>query len=318
MSGMGKLLRGETNIGFVRDSNRWFTGSGILVAVSLLAVLFLGLNFGVDFKGGVVATSANPADAAVGDVRSALAEAGVAAATIQLINGGESIKVQTGVLGPEAETQFIAAIADVTGTESVDVSVDSVGPTFGSLVARQALIAFAVFLGVVALYMTIRLEFKMAMVGLVALFHDLIITVGIYGLTGFEITPATVVAILTILGYSLYDTVVVFDKVEEYVESMDKSTYSTIVERAMNAVLARSLATSLTSLLPVGSILVVGSFILGAPALREFALALFVGMAAGTYSSVFLAGPMLARWKEGEEEWMEKIRRYGDRTGVPS
>lgn len=309
MTALHRLMRGETEIGFVRHANRWFLGSGAAILISILAVVFLHLNFGIDFRGGEALSASNPAGASVPDIRSAVTNAGGGDATVQLLNNGEAVRIQTEVLQPDQETALIAAVADVTGTEPAQVSADSVGPTFGSLVARQALIALVVFLAVVALYMTIRLELKMALVGLVALGHDLIITVGIYALTGFEVTPATVVAILTILGYSLYDTVVVFDKVDEFVGSMDKSTYGDIVERAMNAVLARSLATSLTSLLPVGSILLVGSFILGAPSLREFALALFVGMAAGTYSSVFLAGPMLARWKEGEEEWQEKRRR---------
>lgn len=314
MSAMGRLLRGETDIGFVRNSNQWFLASGILVGISLLALAVFGLNFGIDFRGGVAVQVSNAAGANVAEVRAALAEVGITEATIQLIDDGDAVRVQTGVLDPDVEVEFIAAIATVAGTEAGDVSVDAVGPTFGSLVARQALIALGVFVATVALYMTIRLEFKMAMVGLVALVHDLIITVGVYAISGFEVSPATVVAILTILGYSLYDTVVVFDKVDEFVGQMEKTTYSDIVERAMNAVLARSLATSLTSLVPVGSILVVGSFILGAPTLREFALALFIGMAAGTYSSVFLAGPLLARWKEGEEEWQEAQRRYGKRT----
>ncbi len=156
------------------------------------------------------------------------------------------------------------------------------------------------------LFISWRLEFKMALAGLAALFHDLLITIGVYALTGFAVTPATVVAILVILGYSLYDTVVVFDQVEELVEIEERKTYSEIVNQAMNSVLARSLATSLTSLLPVGSILFVGSFILGAPTLLDFALALFVGIAAGTYSSIFFAAPILATLKENEEEWQER------------
>jgi preprotein translocase subunit SecF len=146
----------------------------------------------------------------------------------------------------------------------------------------------------------------MAMAGIAALIHDLLITVGVYSLTGFNVTPGTVVAVLTILGYSLYDTVVVFDKVGELVETEEKTSYSDIVNRAMNLVLGRSLNTSLTSLLPVGSILFVGSFILGASTLLDFALALFVGIAAGTYSSIFVAAPLLATWKEREEQWVER------------
>jgi len=171
-----------------------------------------------------------------------------------------------------------------------------------------------VFLGVVALFISWRLEFKMALAGLSALLHDLVITLGVYAITGFPVTPATVVAILVVLGYSLYDTVVVFDKVEELVEIEEEKTYSEIVNQAMNAVLARSLATSLTSLLPVGSILFVGSFILGAQTLRDFALALFVGIAAGTYSSIFVAAPLLATWKEREEEWEDRADWVSRRT----
>lgn len=316
MSALRRILRGETEIGFVRDSRRWFIASGVLVGVSLLAVLVLDLNLGIDFRGGVSAQSPNPSGASVAEVRDAIGEVGVSQATIQLIEDGAAIRVQTSSLEGETEERFIAAIAAVTGVDAAEISVDSVGPTFGNLVARQALIALGVFLAVVALYMTVRLEMKMAAVGLVALLHDLAITVGVYALSGLEVSPATVVAILTILGYSLYDTVVVFDKVDEFVTTMDKSTYGDIVERAMNSVLARSLATSLTSLVPVGSILIVGSFILGAPTLREFALALFIGMAAGTYSSIFLAGPLLARWKSGEEEWQEREKRFGKRSAA--
>lgn len=318
MSGFGKILRGETEVGFVRNSNRWFRASAILVGLSMLGLIVFNLNFGIDFRGGVSAQAPNPGGATVAEVREAIGELGISQSTIQLIDDGAGVRVQTGFLDAGTETQFIDTVARVAGTTSPEVSVDAVGPTFGNLVARQALIALAVFLVVVALYMTVRLEMKMAAVGLVALIHDLAITVGVYAVSGLEVSPATVVAILTILGYSLYDTVVVFDKVEEFEKAMDKSTYGVIVERAMNAVLARSLATSLTSLVPVGSILVVGSFILGAPTLREFALALFIGMAAGTYSSVFLAGPLLARWKSGEEEWQERERRFGKRSAVGS
>jgi preprotein translocase subunit SecF len=172
----------------------------------------------------------------------------------------------------------------------------------------------AVFLGVVVIFISWRLEFKMAMAGIAALFHDLLITFGIYALTGFEVTPATVVAVLTILGYSLYDTVVVFDKVEELVEQDDRSTYSEIVNAGMNSVLGRSLNTSLTSLLPIGSILFVGSVFLGAATLGEFALALFVGIAAGTYSSIFVAAPLLSTWKEKEEEWGERAVKAARRS----
>ncbi|MFB3049694.1 MAG: protein translocase subunit SecF, partial [Acidimicrobiia bacterium] len=172
-----------------------------------------------------------------------------------------------------------------------------------------------VFLVVVSLFIAWRFEWKMAVAALVALFHDLAITGGIFALFQFTVSPATVIAILTIMGYSLYDTVVVFDKVDENVELMqDRATYTAIVNTSMNQVLMRSINTSLTSLLPVGSLLLIGSFALGAATLREFALALFIGIALGTYSSLFVAAPVLALWKEREEDWT-RARRRADRRG---
>ncbi len=256
----------------------------------------------------------NPAAADVAEVRSVLADIGVADATVQLLNDGASLRVTTNELDQSVENQAVDALSKVTGSDRAEISIEAVGPSFGSLVARRALLALAVFIGAVIIFISWRLEFKMAIAGIAALFHDLLLTVGVYSITGFLVTPATVVAVLTILGYSLYDTVVVFDKVEELVESEDGMTYSQIVNLSMNEVLARSLYTSLTSLLPVGSILFVGSFILGAPTLREFALALFVGIAAGTYSSVFVASPLLAAWKEKEDMWQDRAERIARRA----
>ena len=306
MSTWRRLNRGETTIDFVGHRRRWFIISAVLLTVSLGSLAFRQLSLGIEFIGGLGLQAPNPAGADVGEIRGALAEAGVEDATVQLLDDGASVRVTTPVLDPEIEKTTVEALAAVAGIDRLEVSIEAVGPSFGALVARRALIALAVFLGAVVLFISWRLEFKMAMTGIAALTHDLLITVGVYSIVGFIVTPATVVAILTILGYSLYDTVVVFDKVEELVELEEKSTYSQIVNLAMNQVLARSLNTSLTSLLPVGSILFVGSYILGAPTLREFALALFVGIAAGTYSSIFVAAPLLARWKEKEEAWRDR------------
>lgn len=248
----------------------------------------------------------NPARADVAEIRSALEGVGLADATIQLLDDGAAVRVTTRDLDRETEVAAIETLAVVTAAGRAEISIDSVGPTFGALVARRALTALAVFLGATILYIAWRLEFKMALAGVIALFHDLLLTIGIYSITGFTVSPATVVAVLVILGYSLYDTVVVFDKVDELVEIEEEMTYSELVNLAMNQVLVRSLATSLTSLLPVGSILVVGAFLLGAPTLADFALALFVGIAAGTFSSLFIASPLLALWKEKEPAWQER------------
>ncbi|MEX1038423.1 MAG: protein translocase subunit SecF [Acidimicrobiia bacterium] len=310
MSTWSKLRRSETNIDFVGLRKRWFVLSAVIISLALVSfALRGGLNLGIEFEGGFALQSPNSAGVDVATVRSTMEEVGIVGATIQELGDGESIRVLAGVSDAQVEAEAIAALAELTGVDRADVSISAVGPSFGALVLQRSLIALAVFLGAVILYISWRLEFKMAMAGIAALLHDLVITAGVYALTGFEVTPATVVAILTILGYSLYDTVVVFDKVEELVVEDEKSSYSTIVNNSMNSVLGRSLSTSITSLIPVGSILFVGAFILGASTLREFALALFVGIGVGTYSSIFVAAPLLATWKESEEEWQNRAEK---------
>jgi preprotein translocase subunit SecF len=309
MSGWGRLMRGETTIDFVGLRRRWLMISLFILVVSLAGLAVFRLNLGLEFVGGLAMQGPNPADAEVGEIREAMAGVGVAESTVQLLEEGEAVRVTTPELAPDTQNRAIEALVSVTGALRDDISIESVGPTFGALVARRALVALGVFLGAVIVFISWRLELKMALASLAALFHDLIITIGVYALTGFPVTPATVVAVLVILGYSLYDTVVVFDKVEELVELEEEKTYSEIVNQAMNSVLARSLATSLTSLLPVGSILFVGSLLLGAQTLRDFALALFVGIAAGTYSSILVASPLLAVWKEREPFWIERAER---------
>jgi preprotein translocase subunit SecF len=309
------INRGETRIDFVGRRRLWFRISAALVLVSLLSLAIRQLNLGIEFEGGLSVTSPNSAGANIEELRSVAVEAGVPNAIIQLVNDGSEVRLQAPAIDPEAERALLEGIARVTGTERTDISIEAVGPSFGALILRRSLLALVVFLGAVTLYMTWRMEWKMAVAGIAALIHDLILTTGVYSLTGFEVTPATVVAILTILGYSLYDTVVVFDKVGEFVHQYgDRMTYSDLVNRSMNLVLARSLNTSLVSLLPVGSILFVGAFVLGAATLEDFALALFVGIAASTYSSIFVAAPLLATWKEREDEWVGRRRKLSGRT----
>lgn len=310
MSGFSRLLRGETKIDFVGLRRRWYAVSAVLLVLSVLSLGVRRLDLGIEFVGGVAVQAENPAGAELADIRQALTEIGLGAARIQLIDDGAAIRVETETLDDARRNQLTAVVAELTGTPADDLSLRAVGPSFGGLVARQAVIALVVFLGAVALFISWRLQWKMAATGLVALVHDLVVVAGIYSITGFKVTPATVVALLTILGYSLYDTVVVFDKVEELEHDLaDKATYSQIVNRSMNQVLVRSLNTSLTSLLPVGSLLFVGSIAFGASSLQDFALALFVGIGSGTYSSVFVAAPLLAEWKEREPVWIEQRER---------
>ncbi len=271
----------------------------------------------MDFEGGVTVQVANETNASVSDMRQALGDIGLGDARIEFLDsldGSSAFRVRTPALDADLESQLVRTVAETAGVGIDETDLDSVGPTFGEEITNRAVQALVVFLIAVALFISWRFEWKMAGAGLVALFHDLIITVGVYALLGFEVTPATVIAILTILGYSLYDTVVVFDKVNENVETWsDKHTYSEVVNKAMNQVLMRSINTSMTSLLPVGSLLFIGSFLLGAGTLREFALALFVGIAAGTYSSIFVASPFLAAWKEREDYWQHHRRRLEGR-----
>ena len=309
MSVLTRMYRGETHFDFVGTSRKTLWVSLGLVAVSLLLLLVRPLNLSIDFTGGVAVTVENQSGADIGEVRSSLAAVGESGARVQLTGDG-FILIQTEALDAAAQDELVAVAADVAGVAINEVTIDAVGPTFGAEVTRAAIEALFVFLFIVALFITWRFEWKMAVAALAALFHDLIITSGLFAAFGFTVTPATVIALLTILGYSLYDTVVVFDKVTENVELMhDRYTYTEIVNTSMNQVLMRSINTSLTSLIPVGSLLFVGSFAFGAETLREFALALFIGIALGTYSSIFVAAPFLALWKEREPEWQTAAKR---------
>ena len=310
MTLLQRLYRGKTEFDFVGLARRrWFMVSGAALVICALSLGIRGLNLSLDFLGGIAVDVPNPAGADIGEIRDALGGMGLDDARIQLIDDGASIRVQTETVDNVVQDELTRVVADVSGSVIEDTNVESVGPTFGADITRRAIQALVVFLIVAAIFISIRFEWKMALSALAALVHDLLLTFGAYSIVGFEVTPATVVAILTILGYSLYDTVVVFDKVNENIaEHGDQLTITDIVNRSMNEVLMRSINTSLTSLLPVGSLLFVGSLLLGAGTLREFALALFVGIAAGTYSSLFIASPLLALWKEREEEWGR--RRY--------
>ncbi len=317
MSTFSRLYRAETKYDFVGGARRWLMISGTLIALSLLGFLIRGLNLNVDFEGGVTVQVANETESSVADMRDALTGIGLGDARIEFLDsldGSSAFRVRTQAVDQQLESTLVRTVAETAGVSIDETDVEAVGPTFGAEITRRAIQALVVFLIVVVLFISWRFEWKMAVAGLTALFHDLIITFGVYALIGFEVTPATVVAVLTILGYSLYDTVVVFDKVNENVESWaDKHTYTEVVNKAMNEVLMRSINTSMTSLLPVGSLLFVGSFLLGASTLREFALALFVGIAAGTYSSIFVASPLLAVWKEKEDYWQHHRRRLEGR-----
>jgi len=237
--------------------------------------------------------------------------AGETPSTVTII-GGDTIRIQTPALSTEASNALSAALADSFAVEEANIKVQLVGPSWGDEVTQNALRALLVFLVLVAIFLSIYFEWQMAIAALAALAHDVLITVGIYALSGFEVTPASVIGFLTILGYSLYDTVVVFDKVKENTKGIhggSRTTYSEAANLALNQTLVRSINTSIVALLPVLSILVVGVSLLGVGTLNDLALALFVGMLVGTYSSIFVATPFLCQMKERAAENIALAKR---------
>ena len=234
-------------------------------------------------------------------MRAVLVGVGIPDAKIVIV-GGTTLRVQTKDLTTAEQTKVREAIAGYAEVSPATVSISDVSATWGDQVSSKAWRALLIFFVVIALYLAIRFEFKMSVAAILAVVHDILITVGIYAITGFEVTPATVVAFLTILGFSLYDTVVVFDKIKENESSLGEraESYTDMANRSLNQVLMRSINTSFVALLPVASLLVVGVGIMGALSLRDFGLALFVGLMSGAYSSIFVATPILAWWKERE------------------
>jgi preprotein translocase subunit SecF len=258
-------------------------------------------------------------------IEAAVAEVVDVEATVSVTPGieGSSVSVVIDELPDSPRDEVTSRLADYAGQDIAEVSLNTVGPTWGDEVTKKALTALALFFLVLAVYLSLRFEFKMAMSAIVAVIHDIIFTIGIYSLVGFEVTPATVTAVLTILGFSLYDTVVVFDKINENTPGVgNQLSYAEMVDRSLNQVMMRSLSTSLVAVLPVASLLIIGSFILGATALEDFALALLTGLLIGTYSSVFVAAPMLCGWKERDPQYRAiRDRRAraaaSDATGPP-
>ena len=314
-----RLFRGETSFDFVGRWRRWFTISGIIILVGLISLGTRGLNFSIDFRGGTVWEV--PTTASVAEARAAVGAAvpGFGQSTIQVLTNTQThqrtiqVEAAAKVTGNATEVNKVTnALAAMAHVDPNEVQLNDIGPSWGSDISTKAIEAVIVFLIAVSIYIWLRFEGKMALAALVALVHDILITAGIYSLSGFQVSPDTVIAFLTILGYSLYDTIVVFDRVQENTRglaSTNRLTYSDTVNLSMNQVLARSLNTSLVAILPILSILVIGAWVLGATALQDFGLALFVGLAAGAYSSIFIASPLLALMKEREPRYAEIRRR---------
>jgi preprotein translocase subunit SecF len=316
---LSNIFHEQTNYDFVGPKKKWFAISGVIILIGLAALVLQGLNLGIDFKGGtsweVKVEGKKPTTASA---RSAVEASGVLDPGVQILNG-DTVRVEAKRTTVDEQITVRAALAQYANAQAADVSINDVGPTWGAEVSNKAVRALIFFFLAIAAYLSLRFEYKMAIAAIVAVVHDVLITVGAYAVTGFPVTPATVIAFLTILGFSLYDTVVVFDKVEENVAgigSTGRETYSGVVNRSMNEVLMRSLNTTITAVLPVLSLLLVGAYLFQAVTLKDFALALFIGLATGAYSSIFIATPFLALLKEKEPRYTALRQKLAGRAGT--
>jgi preprotein translocase subunit SecF len=317
----GRLYRGDVSVEFVGRQRLWYSISGVILGISVIALAVFGLNFSVDFKGGSVFQF--PAgSASITQVRQTVSAAGGGSDAIvqhvtNIQQNTDSWTVQTHQLTADQQNNVENAVAHAFHLNQGQISVQFIGPSWGSSISKKALEALIAFLVVIVIYLSIAFEWRMAVAALIALAHDIIITVGVYALLGFQVSPASVIGLLTILGYSLYDTVVVFDKVRENTAGLlgsARATYSQAANQALNQTLVRSINTSVIALLPVAAILFIGAGLLGAGELKDLALVLFVGMLSGTYSSICIATPVLADLKEREPQYRALAKRVAQRS----
>ncbi len=322
-----RLYRGETTFDFVGHRRTWFTISTLIIVAGIVSIILRGgLNLGIDFKGGTEWTVAAPGITQTQAVN-AVQAAGLTSPVVDLLGQGthQQLNVQANLnkLSPAAQkteqNKVQVALARLTHTtpENIANNRTQVGPTWGSQITDKAITALIIFFIVVGIYISIRFEPKMALAAFIAMIHDVLVAVGVYSIFNFQVTPDTVVAILTILGYSLYDTVVVFDRVRDNTKGIGATgrvTYTQLINLSMNQTLARSINTSLVAILPVLAVLLVGAQLLGATTLQDYGLALFVGLLSGAYSSIFIASPVLCMFKERESRWVAIAQRNAKRT----
>ena len=313
MKTLKSLYLGENPVNFPNLWKRAFIASMVVLIIGIGSFAFRGLNLGLDFEGGT-SYEVRSSSMTVSETREVLSSLGAADSRVQKV-GDDVIRVRSDLDDPQKAYELRELLENRIGEVE---TFEQVGPTWGSDVTNKAIKALLVFFVVVAVYLTIRLEWKMALGALVAVVHDIIISVGVYSFFQFEITPATVVAFLTIMGYSLYDTIVVYDKVREITGRLgatEKYSYTEMMNLALNRVAMRSINTSISSALPVLSLLVIGALIMGATTLQEFSVALLVGILVGSYSSIFLAASLVSRLKEKEERW-QQVRNRLEQKGI--
>jgi len=305
-----RLYNGEAGLDVVGHSRLIYKITAVVMLLCIGSIIFRGFNFGIEFEGGSSFKVPGHSQELT-PVRAAAEKAGAAVSSAQVV-GTDTILLRTGQLTNDETTAVKQAIAGAAGVQEQQVSEDAVSAAWGNDITDQALIALVVFLVAVVLFLAIRFQPKMAIGAMASLLHDIVLTAGVYSLIGFEVTPSTVIGFLTILGFSLYDTVVVFDKVDENTKDLARGarmTWSEAANLAVNQTLMRSINTSVIALLPVAGLLFVGAGLLGVGTLKDLALVLFVGLAAGTYSSIFLATPIVADLKEREPEQIELRKR---------
>ncbi|WP_455357986.1 protein translocase subunit SecF [Streptomyces sp. SYSU K21746] len=298
-----RLYQGEVGYDFVGKRKLWYGVSILITITAIVALAVQGLNMGIEFKGGAVLTTPKT-DLSVSRVQEEAEQASGHDAIVQQLGDG-SMRIQISGLDTDAAGEVRKDLAGTLNVRAQDIAADLVGPSWGEQIANKAWTGLGVFMILVVIYLAIAFEWRMAVAALIALIHDLTITVGIYALVGFEVTPGTVIGLLTILGYSLYDTVVVFDGLKEGSKDITKQTrftYSEIANRSLNGTLVRSINTTVVALLPVAGLLFIGGGFLGAGMLNDISLSLFVGLAAGAYSSIFIATPLVADLKERDPQ----------------
>ncbi|MCX4694377.1 protein translocase subunit SecF [Streptomyces sp. NBC_01408] len=296
-----RLYRGEVGYDFVGKRFLWYGVSILITITAIVALAVQGLNMGIEFKGGAVFTTPKTAVSVAAATEDAEEASGHDAIVQELGTGG--LRIQISGLDTESAADVKKQLATDLKVAEADINADLVGPSWGEQIANKAWTGLGIFMILVVIYLAIAFEWRMAVAALIALIHDLTITVGIYALVGFEVTPGTVIGLLTILGYSLYDTVVVFDGLKEGSKDITKQTrftYSEIANRSINGTLVRSINTTIVALLPVAALLFIGGGFLGAGMLNDISLSLFVGLAAGAYSSIFIATPLVVDLKERE------------------
>ncbi|MDZ4655541.1 MAG: protein translocase subunit SecF [Coriobacteriia bacterium] len=296
------------NIDFLGNKKWFFVISAVLIAVSIGSLAIRGLVFGVEFQGGTVMTFAGTNGVTTDDMRDALEVANVpnaGNASIQLTDDGGFI-VRTAEDDADAANGAFSAVLAELGLPKQDINVTTIGPGWGKNITEKALYALAASVLAILAYISVRFEYKMSVTAVVALVHDVIITLGIYSLFGREFTPNTMAALLTILGYSVYDTIVVFHRIRENGQRLVKQTFQRMANDSINQVLVRSINTSLTSLIPVVCLLAFGG-----STLKDFAFALFIGMISGAYSSIGVASPIYTIWKEREPKFQALKKKYG-------